>query len=89
MTFAYDIMVCIRNIIKTASNIMNMAQNTMTFVYDIMVCIRNIISTASNIMMKTQDTVTFAYDIMACENNTNIDCIQYNDQSTGYNDVYL
>ena len=45
MTFAYDIMVCIHNIISTASNIMIKAQDTMTFACDIMVCIHNIIST--------------------------------------------
>ena len=52
MTFAYDIMVCVRNIISTISNIMSNAQDTKAFAYDTMVCIHNIISTASNIMSK-------------------------------------
>ena len=59
MVFAYYIMVCIHDIISTASNIMIKAHDTMMFAYDIMVCIHNIISTASNIMIKAQDTMTF------------------------------
>ena len=55
MTFAYDITVCIHNIISTASNIMFKAHVIMTFVCDIMVYIHNIIATASNIMMNGQD----------------------------------
>ena len=51
MTFAYDITVCIHNIISTASNIKIKAQDTMTLPYDIMVCIHNITSAASNIMI--------------------------------------
>ena len=45
MKFAYDITMCIYNIIPTASHIMIIAQDTMTFAYDIIVCIHNIIAT--------------------------------------------
>ena len=55
ITFAYDIKVCINNIISTASNIMFKAHVIMTFVCDIMVYIHNIIATASNMMMNGQD----------------------------------
>ena len=51
MTYAYDIKVCINNIISTASNIMFKAHVIMTFVYDKMVYIHNIIATASTMMM--------------------------------------
>ena len=55
--FAYDITVCIHNMIPTASDIMIKVQNTMTFVYDILVCIHNIIATASHLIMKAYDTM--------------------------------
>ena len=63
MTLAYDIMVCMHNIISTASNIMMKAQDTMTFAYDIIVCIHNIISTASNIIVKAHDIMMKAQGI--------------------------
>ena len=39
-------------------------------------------------MIKARDTMTFACDIMVCIHNI-ISTEQYNDQSTGYNDVCL
>ena len=55
MIYAYDIKVCINNIISTASNIMFKAHVIMTFACDIMVYIHNIIATASNMIMNGQD----------------------------------
>ena len=55
MTFAYDITVCIHNIIPTASNKMFKAHHIMTFVCDITVYIHNIIATASNKVMNGQN----------------------------------
>ena len=54
MIFAYQITVCIRDIISIASNMIFKARVTMKFSCDIMVFIHNNSSTAYNIMMNAQ-----------------------------------
>ena len=65
MKFAFNITICLHNIILPASDLMIKAQGTMRFTYDITICI--------HIIIKVQGTMKFAYDITVCIYYTIID----------------